>query len=88
MRPPESDEARVAAGSGEAAKRTAGTAKPTVDPRELQGIRTRRNRDQRAPAWPTPRGAAAAADLNVVLRSWTALLGRAPIDPLTKRGPR
>lgn len=58
-----------AIGAGAAQERT-NIAKRTGDPRELQGIRTGRNADQRAPAWDRPAGADAADELLRAIRGW------------------
>jgi hypothetical protein len=86
MSAPRCGNAPVARGVGVAAQHENFGSKIATDPREIQGIRTRRNRDQRAPAWPAPRGSVAAGDLGRALAGWTAMLGREPIDPMAKRG--
>lgn len=73
--------APVARGVGKAAQQTAGTAKATGGRPELQGNRTGRNACQPAPQWDRPPGADAADELHRALASWTALLGKEPVDP-------
>lgn len=78
----------AALGGGQRREDTRGssnTAKRTGGRPEVQGNRTGRNACQPAPTWPRPAGADAADELLRALASWTALLGRQPVDPTRGR---
>ncbi len=68
MTAPRKANARRAPGGSQTT--AAGNSKPTGGRREVQGFATDRNASQRPPAWTSPPGADAAADLEIALRHW------------------
>jgi hypothetical protein len=56
MKPKRDCAAALAGAAARGITTAANTLKPTPDPRELQGIATKRHADQRPPRWDVPRG--------------------------------